>query len=301
MIRSAVLSVTNRSATRKLITDTKAGKAVAHRFVAGALLEEAVAVARDLNGAGLKVSLDYLGEHVTSVAEAMAATESYLACIGEIGVHGLDANVSIKLTQLGMGFDDDVASANLDRLAIAAMEVGTTVTVDMEESEYTETTIRLYEAAQKTHGNLGIAIQSYLLRSPADIERIRSIGGHIRLCKGAYAEPAEIAHQSGSHVDGAFDHLTAVLMADTGVKPAIATHDDARIECALRHAPTRSQPWEFQMLYGVRRDRQLDLVEQGYDMRVYVPYGEAWYPYLTRRMAERPANVSFFLRALVGK
>lgn len=301
MIRSAVLAVTNRAATRKLITDTKAGKAVAHRFVAGTELDEAVAVATDLNGSGLKVSMDYLGEHVTTVEEATAATASYLACIDRIGVEGLDANVSVKLTQLGMGLDDAMAGENLDRLAVAALGVGTSVTVDMEESEHTEMTISLYETVQKRHGNLGIALQSYLRRTPDDLARIMPLGGHIRLCKGAYAEPAEIAHQSGSHVDGAYDHLTGVLMSNPGVKPAIATHDDARIECALRHAGTRTAPWEFQMLYGVRRDRQLDLVAAGHSMRIYVPYGEAWYPYLTRRLAERPANLTFFARALVGR
>lgn len=301
MIRSAVLAVTNRSVTRKLITDTQAGKAVAHRFVAGTELDEAVAVAKDLNEAGLKVSLDYLGEHVTSIDEATAATDSYVACIERIGADGLDANVSIKLTQLGMGLDNDAAAANLDRIARAALLVGTTVTVDMEESDHTETTLSLYEPAQKNHGNLGIAIQSYLLRAPDDIERLASLGGHIRLCKGAYAEPAEIAHQSQAHVDGAYDHLTGVLMSNEGIRPAIASHDDDRIDCALRHAEKRRGYWEFQMLYGVRRDRQLELVEQGHNMRIYVPYGEAWYPYLTRRMAERPANITFFMRALVGK
>lgn len=301
MIRSAVLAVTNRSVTRKLITDTKAGKAVAHRFVAGTELDEAVAVAKELNSTGLRVSLDYLGEHVTSIDEATAATDSYVACIERIGSEGLDANVSIKLTQLGMGLDDAVAALNLNRIAVAALDAGTTVTVDMEESEHTETTIALFEAAQKAHGNLGIAIQSYLRRSPEDIERITPLGGHIRLCKGAYAEAAEIAHQDSTHVDGAYDHLTGVLMANPDIKPAIATHDDDRIACALRHAEQRSGYWEFQMLYGVRRDRQIELVEQGHNMRVYVPYGEAWYPYLTRRMAERPANMTFFMRALVGK
>ncbi|KAA3635264.1 MAG: proline dehydrogenase [Armatimonadetes bacterium] len=301
MMRSAMLAVTNRTATRKLITDTRVGKAVAHRFVAGNLLSEAVAAAAALNSDGLEVSMDYLGEHVSTAPEAMTATESYIECIEQIGENKLDANVSVKLTQLGMGFDDGLAAANLDRIAVAALGVGSTVTVDMEESEHTETTISLYESAQKAHGNLGIAIQSYLHRSPDDIERILPLGGHIRLCKGAYAEPASIAHQSSAAVDGAFDHLASVLMADDDVKPAIATHDDARIEGVLRQADKRSGPWEFQMLYGVRRDRQVELAGLGHAMRVYVPYGEAWYPYLTRRMAERPANVGFFLRAMVGK
>lgn len=301
MMRSLVLGVTDQRITRKLITDTKAGRAVAHRFVAGTELGEAVAVGKSLNDAGLKVSLDYLGEHVTSADEADTATASYVDCIHQIGENGLDANVSIKLTQVGMGFDDDVAAKNLDRIAGEAVVVGTTVTVDMEESDHTESTISLYERAQTAHGNLGIAIQAYLHRSADDINRILPLGGHIRLCKGAYAEPSDLAHQSGSAVDEAFDRLTEMLMESSDVVPAIATHDDARIGCALTHSKVRSAPWEFQMLYGVRRNRQIELAAKGHDMRIYVPYGEAWYPYLTRRMAERPANLTFFLRALVGK
>ena len=300
MMRAAVLAVTDRRLTRKLITDTRAGKAVAHRFVAGSTLAEAVDVARELNTAGLHVSLDYLGERVATIPEAESATASYIACLEQIHSSGLDANVSVKLTQLGMGLDNDVAAANLEAIATTAATSDLTVTIDMEESEHTETTISLYETAQRAHGNLGIAIQAYLHRSSEDIARLAPLGGHIRLCKGAYAEPAEIAHQGGA-VDDAYDRLTRELMAAASVKPAIATHDDDRIAVALAEADDRTSPWEFQMLYGVRRDRQLELAGAGHDMRIYVPYGEAWYPYLTRRMAERPANVGFFLRALAGK
>jgi proline dehydrogenase len=299
MIRSAVLAVTNRSFTKKMITETRAGKALASRFVAGSELEDAISVAKTLNESGLKVSLDYLGEHVSDIGEADRAVAAYVACIEAIAAADLDANISIKLTQLGMGLDDAVAADHLDVIAAAAAGVSRSVTVDMEESAFTETTIGLYEVAQHKHGNLGIAIQAYLRRSPADIGRLGAIGGHIRLCKGAYAEPEDIAYQ-GRAVDSAFDKLTSLLMAEESVVPAIATHDDDRIAHALSVAGERTQPWEFQMLYGVRRDRQIELSEAGHDMRVYVPYGEAWYPYLTRRMAERPANVAFFLRAAAG-
>ncbi|MEZ5174832.1 MAG: proline dehydrogenase family protein [Acidimicrobiia bacterium] len=301
MIRSAVLAVTNRNITRKLITDTRAGKAVAHRFVAGNLLEDAVTIAHALNEGGLKVSLDHLGEHVSTLDEAETATASYLACIEAIDNQSLDANVSVKLTQLGMGLDDGAVTTNLGRIASAALASGVSVTVDMEESIYTEATISIYEDVQRKHGNLGIALQAYLHRTPADVTRVLPLGGHIRLCKGAYAEPSEIAHQSNTAVDDAFDELTSLLMRSASVQPAIATHDDDRIAHALDEAQDRSAPWEFQMLYGVRRDRQRELAEAGYTMRVYVPYGEAWYPYLTRRMAERPANLAFFFRALVGR
>jgi proline dehydrogenase len=301
MIRSAVLAITNRSVTRKLVTDTSVGKSVAHRFVAGTELSEAIVVAETLNAEGLKVSLDYLGEHVTVVEEADSARDSYLECIEAIAEHGLAANISVKLTQLGMGLDNDAAAANLDAIAASAAKHGTTVTVDMEESAHTETTVAMYEAAQKRYGNLGIAIQSYLHRSWSDVERLIPLGGHIRICKGAYVEPVEVAIQSGRDIDVSFDALTELLMSTEGVKPAIATHDDDRIVSAIAASAERSAPWEFQMLYGVRRDRQAQLVADGHDMRVYVPYGVAWYPYLTRRLAERPANLTFFARALVGK
>jgi proline dehydrogenase len=200
-----------------------------------------------------------------------------------------------------MGLDDDIAAKHLGEIAQAAKRIGTTVTVDMEESEYTERTIAIYEEAQTEHGTLGIAIQSYLLRSASDLDRIIPLGGHIRLCKGAYAEEPDVAYQGDAEVNQSFDRLSALLMTSPDTKPAIASHDDARIRPVLEAAETRETPWEFQMLYGVRRDRQHELVDLGHDVRVYVPYGEAWYPYLTRRMAERPANLMFFARALVGR
>ena len=263
MMRSAVLSVTERSRIRKLVTETRAGRAVARRFVAGDHLSDAVAVTRDLNAAGMPVSMDHLGEHVAVIDEAERATGAYLDCLSAIEEESLDANISVKLTQLGMGLDDEVAAKNLDRLATAASAAGTTVTVDMEESAHTATTIEIYEATQKAHGNLGIAIQSYLHRSAADLDRIIPLGGHIRLCKGAYAEPDDVAFQSKSEVDDSFDRLAALLMSAPSVKPAIASHDDGRIAPVLDAAGHRTEPWEFQMLYGVRRDRQAELVHAG--------------------------------------
>ncbi|GMR02945.1 MAG: proline dehydrogenase family protein [Acidimicrobiia bacterium] len=300
MIRSVVLGVTERSVTRRLVADTRVGRRVVKRFVAGEKLEAAVCAARSLNDKGLKVSLDHLGEHVTNIEDAVAAKDAYITCLAAIDEAGLDANISVKLTQLGMGFDDRAAERHVDEIAAAAGRVGMTVTVDMEESAYTETTIGIYEAAQKRHGNLGIAIQAYLLRSAADLDRIIPLGGHVRLCKGAYAESEKVAYQSRSEIDRSYDRLAALLMSSSDTKPAIASHDDGRLEPVLEMAANRKEPWEFQMLYGVRRDRQHELVRLGYDVRVYVPYGEAWYPYLTRRLAERPANLMFFARALVG-
>lgn len=301
MMRSAVLSVTNRRFTRKMVGGTRAGRAVAMRFVAGDTLAEAIRVASQLNDSGMIVSLDHLGEHVAAIEEADEATDAYVACLEAIEDAGVEANISVKLTQLGMGLDDECAMRNLEALAVAAASARTTVTVDMEESAYTGTTIEIYERVQREHGNLGIALQAYLHRTSADLDRILPLGGHVRLCKGAYAEPESIAYQAGSEVDASFDRLSSLLMHTPGVRPAIASHDDARLEPVIAQAVDRAEPWEIQMLYGVRRDRQAELVAKGCTMRVYVPYGVAWYPYLTRRLAERPANIAFFARALVGR
>jgi len=300
VIRSAVLAVTDRSITKKMITDTPVGRAVAQRFVAGDTLESAVTATKDLNARGMSVSLDHLGEHVCGVEEAEMARDSYLACLNEISTNRLDANISIKLTQLGMGIDKGVAARNLDEIASGALDARTTVTVDMEESEHTQATVDLYVAAQRKFGNIGIAVQSCLHRTPDDLDRIIPLGGHVRLCKGAYAEPEAIAYQSGEKVDASFDRLGALLMESPGIRPAIASHDDARLAKVLASSESRTEPWEFQMLYGIRRDRQAELVAMGHEVRVYVPFGAAWYPYLTRRMAERPGNILFFMRALVG-
>jgi proline dehydrogenase len=300
MMRSAVLAVADHPLTERLVTDSPAGRAMARRFIAGTTLEDAVEVARSLNARGMSVSLDHLGEHVRHGDEAVRATNAYRSCLDAIERAGLDANISVKLTQLGMGLDDRKAAENLDQLASAARAAGTTVTVDMEESAHTGTTIDIYERVQSVHGNVGIAVQAYLKRTAADLDRLIPLGGHIRLCKGAYAEPPEVAVQRAADVDASFDRLASVLMGAPGVVPAIATHDDARIEPVIDAAEHRVGAWEFQMLHGVRRDRQQQLVDAGHAMRVYVPYGDAWYPYFSRRLAERPANVTFFLRALVG-
>ena len=301
VVGRSVLAVTNRSTVRKIFSESSTGRRLSLRFVAGETIDDAAAAARSLNEMGARVSLDHLGEHVTDATDAVAARDDYLKCLDRIHESGLDANISVKLTQLGLGLDDDLAVESLDTLAVRAADAGTTVTVDMEESELVEKTVTAFETVQARHGNIGIAIQSYLYRTPADLDRIVIHGGLVRLCKGAYAEPIEVAHQERDRVDAAFDALTRRLMATPGVTPAIATHDDDRIDLTKRLAEDRARPWEFQMLYGVRRNLQRSLLEEGHPVRVYVPYGTAWYPYLTRRMAERPANVTFFLRAAVGK
>jgi len=299
LLSRLILRVTGWEWVRSIFT-RRFGRRVAMRFVAGETLDDAVEVVRTLNARGLTVSLDHLGEHVTSRDEAIRARDDYLSCIEAIRVNGLEANVSIKLSQLGMGFDDELAAVSLDDLAAAAAP-GITVTIDMEESAVTSTTIDLYSAAQEKHGNLGLALQSYLRRTPDDLERLLPLGGHIRLCKGAYDEPAEVMLGGKGETDAAFDRLAGTLMGEQGVKPAIATHDEARITPVTEMAASRTGPFEFQMLYGVRGRLQGQLVAAGHPVRVYVPYGDSWYPYLTRRIAERPANLLFFARALFGR
>lgn len=296
-----VLAVTRWRWVRWLFTRTRVGRRVALRFVAGESLDDAVAAARRSNQAGMTVSMDHLGEHVTDRRAAESARDDYLACLDRIAAERLDANISIKLTQLGMGLDDDLCARSLDALAARAAELSLTVTIDMEESAHTGVTLDMYEQAQKEHGNLGVALQAYLRRTPEDLRRVAPLGGHIRLCKGAYDEPDDLAFQRRREVDAAFDRLSEMLMDQVDAKPAIASHDEERIAFAIDLAEGRSAPWEIQMLYGIREPLQRSLVEDGHPLRVYIPYGDAWYPYLTRRIAERPANLWFFLRALFSR
>jgi proline dehydrogenase len=282
----------------KLFTSTRPGRALAQRFVAGDTLESAVQVARGLNADGFSVSLDLLGEEVHDRASARAATVEYLECLESIAAEGLDANISIKPTQLGLAIDEGLALEALQRLGERAAEIGTTVTIDMEDSRYTEATIRLFEKAQNTTGNFGVALQSYMRRTPDDLERLVDLGGHIRLCKGAYVEPEEVALTSKAAVDRAFAQQLKELMSAPTTKPAIATHDEKLVDLARTLAGSREEPFEFQMLYGVRNDLQRQLITEGHPLRIYLPFGSQWYPYLTRRLGERPSNVWFFVKAL---
>jgi len=292
------MAVTGAAPVEKLFTETRPGLALAERFVAGDNLDEAVAVARQLNTEGFLVSLDLLGEEVTDRHSARAATEEYLECLDRIGSDGLEANISVKPTQLGLAIGDDLAMGAIVRLGERAGVHGTTVTIDMEDSRYTEATLRLFEKGQASQGNLGVAIQSCMRRTPDDLARIIPLGGHIRLCKGAYVEPPEIAYTSKAEVDEAFASQLRTLMSAPSTAPAIATHDEELVELARRLADGRDGPFEFQMLYGVRQELQRELVAAGFPLRIYLPFGSQWYPYLTRRLAERPANALFFLKAV---
>jgi len=296
-----VLAITRWRLVRWIFTRTRVGRRVSRRFVAGETLAEAIQVALEANEAGMPVSLNSLGEHVDDEASARICLDSYVAAIDALRANGIDGNISVKLTQLGLVLDEELCETLLGDLARHAAEAGTTLTIDMEDSTLTDGTLDLYERAQRAHGNLGVALQAYLKRTPQDLARVAPLGGHIRLCKGAYEEPESIAFRSRSAVNEAYDGLMRSLLDDEGLLPALATHDDARVEAAVAAAAGRTAPYEFQMLYGIRVSLQEQLLADGLALRSYIPYGEAWYPYLTRRMAERPANLWFFIRALFGR
>jgi proline dehydrogenase len=270
------------------------------RFVAGETLEEALAVARRLNGEGITVTLDHLGESVTNLEEAAAARDTYLRTLDAIHAGGIDGNVSLKLTQFGLDLSTEQCLSNVDQLVRRAREVNSFVRIDMESSEYTDRTLEIVAELFARHGSTGTVIQAYLLRSRADIERLNAAGIRVRLCKGAYLEPQGVAFPHKVDVDRNYRELTELLLLK-GTYPAIATHDEAMIEhtrrFAVEHKIARDS-FEFQMLYGIRRDLQRRLVAEGWRLRLYVPFGRAWYPYYMRRLAERPANVFFILRNL---
>lgn len=291
------MAVTGAAAVEKLMTETRPGRALAERFVAGDTLDDAVRVAHVLNDDGFSVSLDLLGEEVHDRDSALTAIAEYLECLDRIASDDLDANISVKPTQLGLAIDDALAMSAVEQLGERAALRGTTVTIDMEDSRYTEATVRLLEKGQD-QGNLGIAVQSCMRRTPSDLERIIPLGGHVRLCKGAYVERPEVAFTSRDDIDRAYASQLETLMGSRSTKPAIATHDEELITLARQLAVDRDGPFEFQMLYGVRTDLQRELVAEGFPLRIYLPFGSQWYPYLTRRLAERPANALFFAKAV---
>lgn len=280
-----------------------AGQRLAARFVAGETLDQALEIGRSLNSQGISLTFDHLGESVTSLAEAAAARDVYLRTLAAIRQAGIRANLSLKLTQLGLDFSIDECRANVEQLVRQAAAADSFVRVDMEASAYTSRTLELVRDLHARHQAVGVAIQACLRRSRNDIEELCARGIRVRLCKGAYLEPASVAFPRKRDVDRNFAELMKLLL-DTGVYPAIATHDEALIEAAKSHAASREIPpdgFEFQMLYGIRGGLQRKLVRDGYRLRLYVPFGQAWYPYYMRRLAERPANVLFVARNLLRR
>jgi proline dehydrogenase len=275
----------------------------ATRFVAGEERESAIAEVKNLNSHGISCSLDLLGENVTARQTAARARDEYVSLLRSIADAGVDSNISIKLTMLGLDVEPALARDHLVSILSAARDTDNWVRIDMEGSRHTQLTLELFHEVWESFQNVGVVIQAMLRRSDADVDRLNAIGARVRLVKGAYKEPAPLAYQDKREVNATFDRLAERLLVH-GHYPAIATHDDERIQHAIEYARQREidpQRFEFQMLYGVRRETQEEMVRRGFNMRVYVPYGDQWVPYFYRRLRERKENVSFVLRSVLRR
>ena len=279
-------------------------RSFARRFIAGETLEEAIAAARAVEARGLAITLDYLGESAATLEAAEAATCEYLRIVDTVAASGITRNISLKLTQLGLGLDHDRCLRNLRRILDRARAHEFFVRIDMENSPYVEETLQIFETLwAEEFSNVGVVLQSALRRSETDLRRLNALGARIRLVKGAYKEPPDVAWQLKADVDAAYIRLMEVLLRE-GRFPALATHDTAIIAAAQTFATTHGiapDTFEFQMLYGIRRDLQASLAAAGYGMRVYIPFGREWFPYFMRRLGERPANIGFVLRGIFSE
>src|SRR5574341_634144 len=313
MLRSFLIYLSKAAWAQKMVVGWSFAWRAASRFVAGTKMDDAIRAIRELNAKGINVTLDHLGEHTSKPEEASEATAAILNILDEIKGSNARANVSIKLTQIGLGRDEGLCAQNLERILTCANELGNFVRIDMEDTPFTDKTISLYcQMRKRGYKNVGIALQSYLYRTDSDARKLLEDKTPVRLVKGAYQEPPDKAFPKKADADANYDLLTKILIdAALAAKtprvsadgcfppiPAIATHDEDRIEFARQYAEKVGLPKaaiEFQMLYGIRRDLQEGLVKDGYPVRVYVPFGTHWYPYFMRRLAERPANVWFFI------
>lgn len=301
-LRRLLLTLSERQQLKDVILRVPFLRQVALRFVAGETLDEALEAGKRLNEIGLDVTLDFLGESVADRERAEAATGSYLDSLETIPDSGARASISLKPTQLGLAIDADLCYENLLRIVGRANELNNFVRIDMESSAFTQSTLDVFERVFERYRNVGVVIQSYMRRSEGDIARLVELGAPVRLCKGAYDEPVSVAFQRKAEVDANYVKLMKMLLSG-GAPTAIATHDEKMVDTTLdyvREAGIDPGVFEFQMLYGVRRDYQRRIVGDGHRMRIYVPYGSEWYSYLMRRMAERPANLIFVTRALFG-
>ena len=302
MLRETLIALSESSSARQFVKRAPGARTMAGRFVAGETVEDGIRAARALNQAGMSVSLDYLGESVSSREEAKAAADVYLRLLSSIAADRLNANVSLKLTQMGQDIDEDFLRENVGRVIDHARSHDIFVRFDMESSAYTQKTLDFFRRMWgEGYRNIGVVIQSYLRRSAGDIEQLNHDKVRVRLCKGAYKEPPSAAYPEKRDVDESYVKLMRMLL-ENGNDPGIATHDQNMIRATREFAASIRKPvdeYEFQMLYGVRRDLQQMLVKDGYRLRVYVPFGEAWYPYLMRRMAERPANLLFIVNSVL--
>ena len=301
MLRSTLLCLAEKQTSQKLITGHALGRRMAARFIAGEDVEDALRVIRRLTAEGLMVTLDHLGESVTEAAEAEAAAQVYVHLLDRLAAEGFNSHVSLKLTQLGLAIEEGMTCRHLRTICECAARHHNFVRVDMEGSAFTEATLRVFQTVNAPRDVAGIVIQSYLYRSDKDVEELLNCGARIRLVKGAYDEPAEIAYRRKRDVDRSFARLMERMLS-SGNYHAIATHDERLIAATRQYAREHGIPperYEFQMLYGIRRDLQRNLHRQGERVRLYVPYGRQWYPYFMRRLAERPANLLFLLRNLI--
>ncbi len=313
MLRSFIIYLSKAAWAQNLVTNWGFAWRTASRFIAGTKLDQAMNVVRELNAKGINATLDHLGEHTNTPEEAQQATDDIFATLDALGADpAARGNVSIKLTQIGLGLDESICAQNLERILARAKRNNTFVRLDIEDTPYTDKTINLYYAMrEKGYENVGMAVQSYLFRAEADTRRMAQDGVPIRLVKGAYKEPPDKAFPKKADVDANYDLLSKILidasiafntkLSENGripAIPAIASHDEKRIAFAKSYAEKAGLPkegLEFQMLYGIRRDLQEKLAKEGYPVRVYVPFGTHWYPYFMRRLAERPANIWFFV------
>ncbi len=304
-LRALLLYLSTAVWAQRLVSHTSLAWRVASRFIAGETVDEAIATARAVNAAGMSATINYLGEHVHSPQEAAYAREEIIRLLDCIHQSGVDANVSVKPSQLGLNIDPHLLYENLRIVVRRAQQTNNRIRVDMEESSTVDTTLGIYRRLRDEDGfghHVGSVIQAYLYRSEADIAKLAAEGAWVRLCKGAYAEPPEVAFPHKADTDANFIHLVRLMLSDearqNGMYACVATHDEAMIQATIAHAQTHQVPaesFEFQMLYGIRREMQEKIVAQGYRMRVYIPYGTAWYAYFVRRLAERPANLWFFI------
>lgn len=297
VLKDTLLYLAHNRNLRDFVVHNRATRGVSRRFVAGEALDEAIEATRVLNGRNLQVALDHLGENVSDAGQARAAVQDYIAALERIKQTGIDANISIKLTALGLDISQELCEQNMRTILEYARQYAIFVCVDMEGSAYTEQTLDITLRMHKQFEYIGTVVQSYLYRSKKDIEQLIAQGVRVRLVKGAYKEPLEVAFQQKTENDRNFVRLMMMLLS-RGNFPAIATHDEVIINAAckyIRDNGISKSAFEFQMLYGIRRDLQEKLVHQGYNVRIYVPYGSQWYPYLMRRLAERPANLAFVL------
>ena len=300
MIRSILIGLSQSKAAERFVLSNSLARRTSRRFVAGEELSDALEAARVSNQAGMKVSLDFLGENVATPEDAVKAREMYVGVFDRIAEGKLDANVSLKLTQLGIDFGEEFCQQQAEGIVKHAASLGNFVRLDMEGSAYTDRTVEMTRRLREKCDAVGTVIQSYLYRSEKDIAALLKVGCRIRLCKGAYLEPPGVAFREKTDVDANYVKLMKILLG-RGVYHGIATHDPAMIAATTDHAAKNGigkDKFEFQMLYGIRADLQQQLVHDGYRMRVYIPYGRDWFPYFMRRLAERPANVLFFARNL---